>query len=273
MNDAKQIGQRTIADFGDQWTSFRDNLGYDVSVAMLQDHLGPLLEADAFRGRVVGDIGSGTGRIVRMLADVGAAKIHAFEPSDAYDVLCDNVRDLGDRVVCHRLTGDAIPALELDAIVSIGVVHHIPDPVPVMAAAFDSLRPGGRIVLWLYGVEGNEGYLRLIQPLRRITTRLPHGALVFLCRVVDRVLDVYIAIARRVRVPVRDYVLNVFARLERETRVSVVYDQLNPTYARYYRKGEAEQLLADAGFEQVEAYHRHGYSWSVTGIRPAERCA
>jgi SAM-dependent methyltransferase len=268
MRDEKSVGARTIDDFGDQWTAFRDNLGYDVSIEMLQDHLGPLLDVGAFRGQVVGDIGSGAGRIVRMLADAGAAKIHAFEPSDAYDVLCDNVRDLGDQVECHRLTGDAIPPLDLDAIVSIGVVHHIPDPAPVMAAAFAALRPGGRIFLWLYGFEGNEGYLRVILPLRWITTRMPHSALAFLCRCVDRALDVYIAAARRAPVPLRDYVLNVFARLERETRVAVIYDQLNPAYARYYRKQEAEQLLADAGFEQIELFHRRGYSWSVTGVRP-----
>ena len=28
-------------------------------------------------------------------------------------------------------------------------------------------------------------------------------------------------------------------------------------------------LLAENGFVDVEIYYRHGYSWTVTGIRPA----
>ena len=27
-------------------------------------------------------------------------------------------------------------------------------------------------------------------------------------------------------------------------------------------------LLADAGFVDVRIHHRHGYSWTVTGVRP-----
>ena len=48
----------------------------------------------------------------------------------------------------------------------------------------------------------------------------------------------------------------------------VIYDQLNPAYATYYSRAEAEALMAGAGFVDIRLHHRHGYSWTVTGRRP-----
>jgi hypothetical protein len=53
-----------------------------------------------------------------------------------------------------------------------------------------------------------------------------------------------------------------------DKRRLVIYDQLNPAYAKYYTQTEAEQLLARAGFSDVRTYHRHGYSWTVIGTKP-----
>ena len=61
----------------------------------------------------------------------------------------------------------------------------------------------------------------------------------------------------------------VVSHLDWSKRYLTIYDQLNPAYARYYRRPEAVDLLAAAGFSDVHVHHRHGYSWAVTGIRPA----
>jgi SAM-dependent methyltransferase len=259
---------RTISDFGDQWTKFRENEGYYASLEMLRDHLEPLMDVRDLRGKVVAEIGSGTGRIVRMLVSAGAAKVFAFEPSASYQVLCENVSDIKDRVECHQLPGDQVPNLNLDGIFSIGVVHHIPNPIPVMNAAFNALRPGGRIFIWLYGAEGNEAYLRFATPLRRLTTKLPHALLMLVCRALNVCVGAYIWLARRARVPMKRYLTEVLGRFPSKTRLLIIYDQLNPAYAKYYRKDEARGLLEQAGFVKIALYHRHGYSWSVTGVRP-----
>jgi hypothetical protein len=48
----------------------------------------------------------------------------------------------------------------------------------------------------------------------------------------------------------------------------IIYDQLNPAYAKYYMKREAVKLLLDGGFINVRVHHRHGYSWTVIGTKP-----
>lgn len=266
--DRRQLGERTISDFGEQWTHFPDNAGYYGSGALFADICGPLLTADDIRGRRVAEIGSGTGRIVGMLVQAGAEHVVAIEPSAAYEVLKQTAAAHRARVECLRIAGDKLPRdRALDLVVSIGVLHHIPDVAPVVRAAYEALRPGGRLLVWLYGHEGNEAYLALTVPLRAVSTRLPHRLVLTISRILNALLTPYIALCRHVPLPLRGYLLNVFGKMERDKRVLIVYDQLKPAYARYYRRHEAVGLLASAGFADVRVHHRHGYSWTVIGTR------
>ena len=100
---------RTIRDFGEQWSHYGENEGFYGSLDLLQDMFGPLLATNELRGARVADIGSGTGRIVRMLAAAGAEHVVAVEPSVGVEVLRENVRDLGDRVEVLHATGEDSP--------------------------------------------------------------------------------------------------------------------------------------------------------------------
>jgi SAM-dependent methyltransferase len=265
----EQLSSKTISDFGEQWVNYRDNPGYYGSVELLADLFGPLLPVDAVRGMRVADIGSGTGRIVNMLLDAEAAHVFAVEPSAAFSVLQTNTSTRSDRMTYVRGRGESLPSgLNLDLVVSMGVLHHIPEPDPVVDAAFRALRPGGHMLVWLYGREGNELYLRFANPMRAVTKRMPHMLLVALCSLINVVLDAYIFCCRFLPLPMRSYMRDVLARFPRSVRKLTIYDQLNPAYAKYYSKDEAESLLIRAGFSSVSAWHRHGYSWSVVGKKP-----
>ena len=267
-NQPGSLTQRTIDDFGDQWTHFQDNEGYYGSVALLQDTFGPLLAVEEVKGKRVAEIGSGTGRIVEMLLQAGAEHVFALEPSDAFDVLMRNVATHGARVECVRATGEQLPAdRQFDLVISIGVLHHIPDPAPVLRAAYASLRRGGRIVVWLYGQEGNASYLALVKPLRAVTARLGHRPVLIAARFLTLVLTPYVWLCRWFPLPLRGYFRQVFGRMSSEKRVLIVYDQLRPAYAKYYTRREALALLQAAGFSSVVAAHRHGYSWTVAGTK------
>jgi SAM-dependent methyltransferase len=263
---------RTIEDFGEQWTAFRDNPGYYGSADLLSDLFGPLLSREDVKGRRVADIGSGTGRIVNMLLDAGAEHVYAVEPSAAMAVLKDNTAERREQVTYVEGPGEKLPAgLGLDLVVSIGVLHHIPDPRPVLEAAYRGLKPGGGCLVWLYGREGNEAYLRIVEPLRKGTVRLPHRVLVGLAYVMGFGLNTYIGLCRFLPLPMRFYMREVLAKFTPGVRRLTIYDQLNPTYAKYYTKDEAEALLVEHGFVDVRPYHRHGYSWTVMGRRPTSQ--
>jgi tRNA1(Val) A37 N6-methylase TrmN6 len=64
---------KTIDDFGDQWTTYRDNKGYYGTNELFADIVGPY--APGFADKRIADIGAGTGRISLMLVNEGMASI------------------------------------------------------------------------------------------------------------------------------------------------------------------------------------------------------
>ncbi|MBU0964838.1 MAG: class I SAM-dependent methyltransferase [Proteobacteria bacterium] len=264
------LKKKTISDFGDQWNNFQKNEGYYGSSELFQDLFSSLIPPSELKDLRVADIGSGTGRIVNMLLDVGCRHVVAIEPSNAFNVLKKNVANRQDRVTCLNVTGENIPFEDLDFIFSAGVLHHIPEPRPVVDAAFQALRPGGKIAVWLYGKEGNRLYLAVFQPLRMLTTKLPHYFLVALCWIMYPILFAYISACKIIPLPMKNYMLSHLDRLSVSNQILTIYDQLNPAYAKYYSRQEVVALLEESGFADIKLYHRHGYSWSATGIKPKQ---
>jgi SAM-dependent methyltransferase len=263
----KSSQQKVIDDFGRQWTHYADNFGYYGSQELFRDIFEPLVPAQHVQGKRIAEIGAGTGRISAMLCEAGAAEITALEPSAAYGVLCNNLRPYGDRVKFVQCRGDELPDGQYDMVVSIGVLHHIPDPMPVVRAAYRALKPQGQMLIWLYGAEGNGAYLRLVLPLRMFTKRMPHQFNAALAYALDIPLVAYMAVCKYLSLPLYRYMRAYLAKLTADKRRLVIYDQLNPEWAKYYTGGEAERLLADAGFQQVRSHHRGGYSWTVLGTK------
>ena len=91
-----------------------------------------------------------------------------------------------------------------------------------------------------------------------------------ICRFLNLVLAVYIWLARRFPLPLGGYMTEVIGRFSPDKRYLVIYDQLKPAYAKYYRRDEAFRLLEEAGLTDVKIHHRHGYSWTVFGRRPLD---
>jgi len=268
MKGDTQTDAKTISDFGQQWTEHRDNSGFYGSTDLFVDAFGAFVSLDDIRGKRVADIGSGSGRIVNMLLAAGAREIVAVEPSAAMDVLKENTAKDKDRITYVHATGEAIGDFsDLDLIVSYGVLHHITDPSPVVRAAKKALKPGASFLAWLYGREGNAAYLALAEPMRIVTKRMPDVLLRGVAHAMTAGLGVYVPACAKLPLPLAGYMNNVVSKLDRDKRYLVVYDQLNPAYAKYYREREARALFEDAGFSKVGLHHRHGYSWTVSGTK------
>jgi SAM-dependent methyltransferase len=168
-----------------------------------------------------------------------------------------------------RLRGDQLPAGDFDIVVSIGVIHHIPEPESVLAAALRALKPKGVLLIWVYGHEGARVYKSVFLPVRMVTKRLPIWLNECLASMLYPVALVYGWLTTACRwLPLHGYYRDVWFRFTPDVRRLVILDQINPRWAKYYRQTEITQLVRGAGFEQVRAHHRHGYSWTVIGVKP-----
>jgi len=251
-----------IEDFGNQWTLFTHNRGYYGSRSALESLIEPLLDAESIRSKRIADVGAGTGRYTRLFHQSGAGAILAMEPSIAFEVLKRNTAGLG-RIDYLQEPAEKIPHLDFDIIFCIGVLQFIPDPRPALIAMGRALRPGGRLFLWVYGKENNGFYLMFVRLLRIFSSRLPAQPLSCLSHWLLPVADLYAFGCRFMNLPLSDYLLNYFSKLDFYSRRLVIYDQLNPRIARYYRGTELRQLLKTCGFVNIRMHHRLGYSWSA----------
>jgi len=265
---SNRLQEKTISDFGEQWQRYQDNDGFYASLDILVERFSELFDVTDLSGLRVAEIGSGTGRIVKMLLTAGAAHVTALEPSDAYHVLTKNVSEFNYKVACLKLPGDKIqPGSEFDIVFSVGVIHHIPNPLATIQAAHSALKPGGKIAIWVYGREGNGLYLNIAQPIRTISRRLPPTALAVASWLLDIPMQLYMRACAHLPLPLASYMNGVIARLTPAQRRLVIYDQLNPHYAKYYKKQEVIELLQQGGFSDVQVSHFRGYSWSAVGYK------
>ena len=269
MTSDDELQARTIANFGEQWTSYSDTSGFFGSADLFNDFFNPLLSATDVAGCRIAEIGAGTGRFVNVFAKAGASRIVALEPSDAFRVLRETTSAFRDRIDYLNVAGDLLPASgDLDYVFAIGVLHHIPDPKPVLSAAYKALKPGGSMAAWLYGREGNGLYLALARPLWWLRRRLSQQGLDLFVRLLYPFFWIYMTVSRVLPLPLSAYMCRVMLPLTPDKRRLVIYDQVNPAFAKYYTRDEARVLLASAGFTDIRMHHRHGMSWTVVGRRP-----
>ena len=268
MNNRVEQDPRTISDFSSQWTKFPDNDGYFVSLKLFEDSLAGLLRLEDFVGAKALDLGSGTGRIIRWLVEAGVNHAYAVEPAATIDILKENTKNYSDKITYLNCPGNEIDLQqECDLAVSLGVVSYIPNPLPTFKAIHRALRPGGRFFVLVMAREGNEFYCNVVLPLRKITTRLSDSMLFALSGFLAAVSTVYAWACKVLPMPMHRYFTSVFAKMAWRERTMLIFDQLNPSYAHYYRADELRELFESAGYSEIEMVHRYGYSWAVVGTK------
>lgn len=263
MTHVSRDNDSVIKDFGHQWSLYPENTGYYGSIESLVDVLSPLLTLEKLKGLSIADVGAGTGRYTRMLQQAGAERIVAFEPSSAFTLLKKNTSRL-DRVDCIQASAEKISHEKcFDMVFCVGVLQFLVDPHSALTAMAKSLKPGGKLFLWVYSSENNKLYLSLLQPLRCITSFLSYSALDKICFVLEIGARIYMHSCRFLPLPLYEYMNNYYSKMDMKNRRLIIYDQLNPRYVKFYSKKELYNLIESCGFTHIQMHHRHKYSWSV----------
>ena len=263
------VRDQTIADFDYQWSNYgaidRHNEGdFANSQAFLEDVFAPVIDLSEIEGKAICEVGCGHGRLIKMMQAFKPATVYAVEPAEGARRTAEQNLAAFQNVRFVAQRGDSFDIPKVDFVYSIGVLHHIPEPQPVIDNIFEHLKEGGRFVFWVYGKEGNRAYLAFYRFASLFTKSMNSKALFWLCRGLAALTYPYVWLCRFLPLPLRDYARNVFGQLGFETRALVFFDQLNPAYAKYYSRSEITELLAGTKFRTgKKIVHRHGYSWTV----------
>jgi SAM-dependent methyltransferase len=161
-------------------------------------------------------------------------------------------------------------------VMSIGVLHHLPDPRRALLRVARHVRPGGQLHVYLYWwpeIGWHRTVLRWVRAARRVTVRMPHRLLHLLCYPLAAVLYGSFIVPYRVlrrrpatawlarRLPLKTYADYPFG-----VCVNDQFDRLSAPIEHRFTADEVRALLESAGLVDIVVLPNHG--WIGSGRRP-----
>ncbi len=174
------------------------------------------------------------------------------------------------------------PGRRFDHIYSLGVLDHTPDPRRAFLALTRLLKPGGRIVIWVYPKE-RPALERVMNAHRFISSRLPLGVLVGLSRLTAplggwkrSLMQSRHRVVSRAGVALNLLTIGVSMHPDPEVRVCDTLDWYAPKFLSRHTFDEVAGWFHEAGLVDVRDvsigqsfYHAgQGNGVNVAGRRP-----
>ena len=211
------------------------------------------------------DVGCGMGRNSHWAMTYGAAGGLAIDvDSRSLSAARHNLADYPSVEIQFASIYDMDVESVYDIAFSIGVIHHLEAPDHALRNMVVATRPGGKVLIWVYGYENMELYVDVLNPLRKaVFSRLPISFVRALAYVPAALLFGLLK-------------LNVF-KIEYFKLLSnfpfphihhIVFDQMLPQIANYWRRDEVIALMTEAGLDDVDVAWVNQMSWTAIGTKP-----
>ena len=270
--------QRTADAFANSWNNLPQGSVYtDAQVA---DWFAPLTPAD-IRGRRVLEMGCGNASLMVHVLRWGPAQLDGIDLGGAVESARKNLAASGAaNWSVERADLESFASAGYDVVYSIGVLHHLDQPRRGFEAVVRNTRPGGRFHCWVYAREGNGVVRWVVDPLRRVASRLPWWLTKY--ALATPLVVPYYAYAKAVAaMPRRDWMRALplyeyslwIAQREFAFFRHVAFDQLVTPRTAYLDRATIESWLAeDPSIESGSTYiiMRNGNSWKFGGRRRGE---
>jgi 2-polyprenyl-3-methyl-5-hydroxy-6-metoxy-1,4-benzoquinol methylase/uncharacterized protein YbaR (Trm112 family) len=220
-----------------------------------------------FRDLLLLDVGAGSGRHSAQAAALGA-RVVAVDLGRSIDVTRSNVPPTALTV---QADAERLPFAHgtFDFVMSIGVLHHLPEPHRALQSLVQYARPGGRVRVYLYWQPERDWHrrvLKLVTAVRRLTVRMPHRLLHQLCYPLAAALWVGVVLPyrglrsrSRLRRLADTLPLQTYADYPFEVLVNDQFDRFSAPLERRYTRIQVEAMLRDAGLENVSVMPNYGW--------------
>lgn len=226
-------------------------------------------ELESFAGKTVLDAGCGPGHHSRLVASfakrvVGVDLNTSSIAKERLKYLPNVEIVLGD--IVNWDTGE-----RFDIVYSVGVIHHTQNPAATAAHLKTLVKPGGRIIFWLYSREGNGFVYWVLEPVKKyFLNYLPRGLVMFLSHILTIVGSLLMNTLYRLPLPHNFPYYSYCKNLRRSSyqrRLLNVFDKLNAPTTHLITERQAREWIADWKDGHVDFYV--GTSWRVSATKPA----
>lgn len=165
------LDAKTADAFATSWNHLPDGSIYTRD--QFEDWMAPMTEKDVAGNRVL-ELGCGNASLMVHMTEWLPSYL---EGVDLGDSVLSAEKNLDARAFKNwKITkGDLIEFTSdgFDIVYCIGVIHHLKDPEKGFDSVIRNTRPGGRFHCWVFAREGNAAIVCIVDPLRRVVSRLP----------------------------------------------------------------------------------------------------
>ena len=274
---SKNIDQRTVDGFGDEWTRFDQSSLSDAETRELFERYFRLFPWDALPDKPVGfDMGCGSGRWAKLVAP-RVARLSCIDASPAaLDVCRRNLSDMKN-CVFEQASADALPLRQgsQDFGYSLGVLHHIPDTPAALRECAARLKPGAPFLVYLYyALDNRPIWFRALwkasDVCRRAISRLPNGLRYGVSQAIAAL--VYWPLARtsllleKTGLAPDALPLAAYRRSSFYTMRTDALDRFGTRLEQRFTKARIEEMMIDAGLERIEFSDQVPF-WCAIGFK------
>jgi SAM-dependent methyltransferase len=264
-NTAPDVSIGAADRFGYAWQTYTDLLpAYEEQFRRWTVLLAP----EDWKDKDFLDVGCGMGRNSYWPLTYGARSCIAIDVDPrTVSAAADTLRKFSNAQV-RQLSVYEIPWCDrFDIAFSIGVIHHLEFPALALERMVAATKPGGKVLIWVYGRENNYWIVRLFDPLRKaIFSRIPveivHHLSIYPTASLWLLLRMGIG---------RIAYFRLLQQLSFQHLRSIVFDQMIPKIAHYWPQDTVRRLMQEAGLIDVRLAWVNEMSWAAIGTRPTAR--
>jgi SAM-dependent methyltransferase len=272
LNGEMNGDKKTAEAFATSWNHLPRGSVYTQE--QFEDWLGPVTRRDV-EGKSVLELGCGNGSLLVHLTAWKPSQITGLDLGTSTCAAETNMRATGfDNYAIVQTDLTTFVSDGFDLAYCIGVLHHLEDPAKGFDAVLANTKSGGQFHCSVYAREGNDVIIRLVDPLRKVTARLPwwltkyliSTPLAFPYFIYAKLLCPFRRTAWAKKAPLFEYSIWIAERPFSFFR-HVVFDQLVAPRTRYIERTTIESWLRDPRVAPSSTYviFRHGNSWKFGG--------
>ena len=251
--------------FGYAWQTYTDLLpAYEEQFRRWTVLLAP----EDWKDKDFLDVGCGMGRNSYWPLTYGARSCTAIDVDPrTVSTAADTLRKFSNAQV-RQLSVYEIPWHDrFDITFSIGVIHHLEFPALALDRMVAATKPGGKVLIWVYGRENNSWIIHVFDPVRKavfshMPVELVHHLSIYPTAALWLLLRLGIG---------RIAYFRLLQQLTFRHLRSIVFDQMIPKISHYWPRDTVRRLMEEAGLVDIRLAWVNEMSWSAIGIRPIGR--
>jgi ubiquinone/menaquinone biosynthesis C-methylase UbiE len=275
------VDAKTVQGFGEEWSRFdQSGLNERERLQIFEDYF-KIFPWESLPPDAAGfDLGCGSGRWAKSVAPRVGKLICIDASADALEVARKNLQSQTNCEFYHASV-DEMPIADgsMDFGYSLGVLHHIPNPLDGIRQCAGKLKKGAPFLIYLYyAFDNRPAWFRAVWKIsdlvRRGISNLPGKIKHMMTDIVA--LTIYLPLARtaylleKLGFKVSSFPLSGYRDKSFYTMRTDALDRFGTRLEHRFTKKQIEEMLTEAGFEEIRFSDGIPF-WCAVGINKMER--